>query len=1351
MKIFTIWLFAFFLGTMCCYSQDNATMAFPQTVPPSPDAAALGRYGETPVSHYTGIPEIKVPLYEIKSRKLKLPIQLSYHAGGNKVEDLASSVGLGWTLEGAWGTITRSLQGLPDESTQGFLNNYLSADMTGFSTNDMKLIAENRLDGQADEFYFNFGGYSGKLIFGKDGTCYSIPHFDFGIKPAMGPLSDGSNQWVITTPAGVTYTFAQRENLTVKSACSSGFADITQNGGYTQLTYTSSWFLSKIQAPQPAEAITFSYKLTSFQQSAKGSIGSYVTSGGGTSGTPKENSCSTSISVASAVVQNITFPGGKIVFEIASRSDLSGGLRVTAMTVMADDGSTIKKFLFSNDSYYDAGCGTAICKRLKLDAVTEIGANGTQMDPHLFYYNTVVLPSRNSNDTDHWGYFNNKGNTLSIGEFIDYFSERPDLDYLPGANRKPNPDAAKAGILTKIAYPTGGSTSFDYELNEVISSSLPNKTSAQQKVRIDGTTPPVKESSVFTINGYYQGGLYVRVRYQTAGCSSSKIPSIEDNCPYTQIVGAGFTTYSSVFQSATIKETVFFLPNGQYKLRGAKAATDQSYFIEIIFEPEVNSANKFAGGLRIKSITDSDGLNGNKNIIRKFDYNDASGNSTGRLMSLPIYTYEYKFYSGCTLVTAFGRTEQSQATLGNTRGSAVGYGRVVELLGASGENGKTEFYYTSAWKSEVENTTEFLDNYVYTLPFGPAQQDNDWKRGFLVKKIAYKYNVGAYIPIEEEETKYGLIGTPIQILGTKMAVYKAAGGTCGGGPAEYRSTLIRRYGMFSYLPLYSTNKKFGVNSEIIGETRTDYTFSDLHRNLISQVVTLNQNTASPWKTTTLFKYPGDYKITNAQDEMALSLSAMQSEKHIHNVIIEKQLWESRNGIDQLVDADLNLFKYGGLELDKTLKLATDSPLPGFGGATVNVTGTFTYDKEKFKVTSTTDLYDHDTGNILEFTAQNGVKLSYLWDSQKLYPVAAATGVGQDKIFYTSFETVAEKGNWSWDASISPITGNAVTGTHFFSGAVETASVLPAGTYRIAFWYKGNGNININGSQITVNNANWSPYVYLLSIQAASKIQINSGSVNIDELRASPASAQMLSYTYLPLRGTISESDYSNVPTRYSYDEFGRLQFVSDYKGNLVRHYAYNTIGFNGTPGNPPPATNLYAVFIITGDKTTGQKLTFEALNSAPGLEYTWDFGDGTIKTTTTPTIDYTYTAAGGYAVQLTVSKGGDSNFSINNIIVNLPLIVDTSWPAPTVTGWSYSGLLDPIVYLNVTIQPAAGGLQPIKEYMWELVNLNGETVFKTRTTEPKLKQPLTATVRFRAVGADGVASQEGVLTVLTKD
>src|SRR5450755_1872010 len=88
----------------------------------SPTAASLGKFGDIPVSYHTGIPQISVPIYTVESGSLKLPISLSYHASGLKVQENASWVGAGWALN-AGGVITRTVVGAPDDRGNANLNN----------------------------------------------------------------------------------------------------------------------------------------------------------------------------------------------------------------------------------------------------------------------------------------------------------------------------------------------------------------------------------------------------------------------------------------------------------------------------------------------------------------------------------------------------------------------------------------------------------------------------------------------------------------------------------------------------------------------------------------------------------------------------------------------------------------------------------------------------------------------------------------------------------------------------------------------------------------------------------------------------------------------------------------------------------------------------------------------------------------------------------------------------------------------------------------------------------------------------------------------------------------------------
>src|SRR6185369_4531743 len=102
--------------------------------------------------------------------------------------------------------------------------------------------------------------------------------------------------------------------------------------------------------------------------------------------------------------------------------------------------------------------------RLKLNSVTEVSAIGNENPPYLFYYNELyTMPSRLSFDQDSWGYYNGpKNNTDLVPPYTSVSSlGLPRL--WPGANRETDDKYISLGVLTKIVYPTGGSTSFEYE------------------------------------------------------------------------------------------------------------------------------------------------------------------------------------------------------------------------------------------------------------------------------------------------------------------------------------------------------------------------------------------------------------------------------------------------------------------------------------------------------------------------------------------------------------------------------------------------------------------------------------------------------------------------------------------------------------------------------------------------------------------------------------------------------------------------------------------------------------------------------------------------------------------------
>ena len=70
----------------------------PNKNPITPTTFQFIKYTEIPVNEYNGIPDITIPIYTIEAGSIKFPIELKYHAGGVRIAEEASWVGLGWDL-----------------------------------------------------------------------------------------------------------------------------------------------------------------------------------------------------------------------------------------------------------------------------------------------------------------------------------------------------------------------------------------------------------------------------------------------------------------------------------------------------------------------------------------------------------------------------------------------------------------------------------------------------------------------------------------------------------------------------------------------------------------------------------------------------------------------------------------------------------------------------------------------------------------------------------------------------------------------------------------------------------------------------------------------------------------------------------------------------------------------------------------------------------------------------------------------------------------------------------------------------------------------------------------------------
>ena len=163
----------------------------------TPEIANLGMFGTIPVSHYTGIPDITVPLYDITVGDYVLPLSARYHLASVKPDLQSGILGMGWSLM-AGGYITRTVHCVYDELCgddnigHGFYSN--SFKMKNITNQSFAQMTKDKLRGDdffelvPDEFSFSFCGYSGNFYYNENGGWTVVSDDDIKVEfnPANG-------------------------------------------------------------------------------------------------------------------------------------------------------------------------------------------------------------------------------------------------------------------------------------------------------------------------------------------------------------------------------------------------------------------------------------------------------------------------------------------------------------------------------------------------------------------------------------------------------------------------------------------------------------------------------------------------------------------------------------------------------------------------------------------------------------------------------------------------------------------------------------------------------------------------------------------------------------------------------------------------------------------------------------------------------------------------------------------------------------------------------------------------------------------------------------------------------------
>ncbi len=1080
-------------------------------IPPSPEAASLGKFVESPVSYYNGTPSIQVPIHTASLDGMSIPIQLSYHAKGVQVAEVASRVGLGWSLN-AGGVITRQIRDAADEyianSVKGCLrDNYYETFFTSEQTRRRVQAASilQELDFIPDIFMFNFMGYTGKFFFDQRTKQPVIQSFsDITIQPiwetgSVGPIKG----WKVQTPDGYTYHFGTaldgKTNAIDKEV-------VTKQGTYnTRLSTTPgsgfspnmAWYLMDIVSPNGRSA-KFSYtKETpryvrrSFDKIDKGPAG--VTS------------YFSEVRPIQHQVAGITFPEGSMTFipSTTEREDIQGAYTLETIQLKNTAGTVIKSFGFkytytnniSNSNTLEALLilDPRATKRLFLDSITTYDQKGeNNIPPYTFAYHSEPLPNRFSNSQDAWGYYNGKQN----GDFLTFKQAGARTE-----DRSVDETKNKAGLLTQITYPTGGTATYEYEANLAVKPPYFDELLTPETAPYELKTETLAKSPLFYNGRFYESEEpFEIIYYDSDDVNVSLFINPSEFCDSEVFT----TTCPYKVQLLNEERTIDFLPGrnvyriprGTYTLRatprnvGAEDPKDfeTSHFAialtwkirkEIIDSGEDTNNLLYTAGNRIKKITLNDGANGN--IIKEYEYKKPNGQSSGLVFAPPIYYYIDDIVGNNTILIRRVYGARPGSPMSYEQGNHEGYSHVTEYQVANGERmGKTEYSFTA-----FADTGDF-----YRPPYHPAI-DNEWLRGKPLTTTQYQKTETGYQPIQTIKNEYVYGGNENNLIQLMFPghfpssddpylhnrsmhiqpqiLFFDQDGILGSEDEDGHNEYITIYNTAGTASLAATTTTNYYDGMQVQQKKTyAYTY-DAHYQPSQEVTTMHRGKT----TTTTTKYPADVtnkgalgyaELTDAQYS-AIQQLQVSGAKHMPSAPIQTEtVVKDKDGNVKSTVVQRIVYKAWDTTIVLPEEIQTLKAVQGAAGELEPRIRYIAYDTK---------------GNPLEVAKPNGTSVSYIWGYHQLYPVAKIENATRAQI-----------------ASATAIAADAHTGAGGLTAAQEQT------------------------------------------------------------LRTQLPAALVTTYTYTPLIGITSITDPKGETVTYQYDTLNRLQFVKDTDGNLVSEHRY---------------------------------------------------------------------------------------------------------------------------------------------------------------------------------------------------
>ncbi|TKC12043.1 hypothetical protein FA048_00035 [Pedobacter polaris] len=1062
-------------------------------IPASPTAGSIAKAGEVPLNLSSGLPSLSIPICTVQGNELSLPISLNYSYDGFRPAQPSGWAGLGWTLE-AGGVITRSIRDKVDGTMGSGNYNGTTVQTTLYSPNtpsqDFLKWAPVMYDLEPDEFSFNFAGYSGKFII-HNGKIHVYPSQKLKVW-------GGISGFTITTENGNRYHFGQVETTNPKGSPGAPYN--------LPSSYNSAYYLTMVENAAGTEKIILTYdsegKISnngSATQSFRRDLS--MVYGGGTP-SPISVSYPTYVnpvrlsSIVSEKVSVSFIPG-------ADRIDLNqsagGYAKELAQIDVSGKAGLVRRFKlghsYGGSGYYSSN------SYLMLDYIKECPVTLletpllTDTLTHTFEYEGVSGVSHIYAAVDHFGY------SLGGSDFGDMMI--PSHLHPTGVNRDPSLSGTMQGAMKKVTYPSGGSTSFSYQLNMT-----PDGMGYEKDHHSVGETIIRPSGGLSTLNGNYMS--FTINEGQTVNFIFSRTPYNEQWDGNTKDVENEFEVSNSsglVFGAKISKEAdnagltaSTYLSPGSYHMqvkadwREAMVSASMSYYT-VSNRPIEGTPS---GGLRVASMTTTP--QAGPALYREFNYTTPLGFSTG---VAPVSGYHQYPFDEITVVPSDAPVYKNYMVYT----SYVAEAPVLSL----------PHYYTSVLERQVAGTDTLFTRHEFTA-FGYAGM------GTVPSRVTqYRRNgSGVLIPATSKSFEY------VQVQDTMFRKMKAFqvmqvnnSGGWWSGPTEtwdYTDEFVA----LGWKYLRSTREvSYEGSDSLVTVTSNSY---DANRNLnhVSTAGSRGEVMVSR------MKYPESYDGD----------LAFMTTNNIVSPVIEQQSWNKVGSDSLLVSGSLTEYSAANFKPIKRYMLdakgITALNNESRTGTLYNNLMSDTRYEERANYTY------NPTGRLVSQQLVGGTPVSYQWGyasflpygytslGQQNYPVAEVKNALPSEFYMENFE---EHG--------SATTGTANTGDKCYSGDFYLNWAIPnSRSYVVTFFYLSAGKWHYKRQAYT------------------GAVTLSDGDA-IDDVAVYPADAQLGSYTYFDGIGSRSAIDAKGLKMDYEYDELNRLINIRDQNGDIVKNYRYN--------------------------------------------------------------------------------------------------------------------------------------------------------------------------------------------------